>query len=137
MARNNPTSVSYNGRLDEDLAHRIYAGADIFLMPSRFEPCGLSQLISMQYGTLPVVSKVGGLVDTVKGYEPGKEDTATGFFINNFTENGIYATLEGALALYQHNRPVWTKLIRNAMRQDLSWDKSAQAYLDLYRKTLI
>ena len=106
-------------------------------MPSRFEPCGLSQLISMQYGTLPVVSKVGGLVDTVKGYEPGKEDTATGFFINNFTENGIYATLEGALALYQHNRPVWTKLVRNAMRQDLSWDKSAQAYLDLYRKTLI
>lgn len=137
LARNNPTSVSYNGRLDEDLAHRIYAGADIFLMPSRFEPCGLSQLISMQYGTLPVVSKVGGLVDTVKGYEPGKEDTATGFFINNFTENGIYATLEGALALYQHNRPVWTKLVRNAMRQDLSWDKSAQAYLDLYRKTLI
>ena len=76
-------------------------------------------------------------MDTVKGYEPGKEDTATGFFINNFTENGIYATLEGALALYQHNRPVWTKLVRNAMRQDLSWDKSAQAYLDLYRKTLI
>ena len=136
LARNNPASVSYNGRLDEDLAHRIYAGADIFLMPSRFEPCGLSQLIAMKYGTLPVVSKVGGLVDTVKGYQPGKEDTATGFFIEEFTEHGILQAVEGALAVF-NDRKRWNRLVRNAMRQDLSWDKSAQQYLELYRKTVI
>ena len=135
LARNNPASVSYNGRLDEDLAHRIYAGADIFLMPSRFEPCGLSQLIAMKYGALPVVSKVGGLVDTVKGYQPGKEDTATGFFIENFTENGICAAVEKALKVF-NDRQLWNRLVRNAMRQDLSWDKSAQDYLELYKKTI-
>ena len=137
LARNNPASVSYNGRLDEDLAHRIYAGADIFLMPSRFEPCGLSQLIAMKYGALPVVSKVGGLVDTVRGYRPGNEETATGFFIETFNEKGILQTLEQAINLFTNDRPTWTRLVRNAMRQDLSWDKSAQAYLELYRKTVI
>lgn len=135
LARNNPAEVSYHGKLDEDLAHRIYAGSDLFLMPSRFEPCGLSQLIAMKYGTIPVVSKVGGLVDTVKGYYPDSPD-ATGFFIDNFSENGIYATVDSALKVFADKR-TWNKLVRNAMRQDLSWDKSAQAYLNLYRKTII
>ena len=85
MARANAGTVSYNGRLDEELAHKIYAGADLFLMPSRFEPCGLSQLIAMKYGTLPIVSKVGGLLDTVVGYDGKNENTATGFFIDTFT----------------------------------------------------
>ena len=136
LARNNPTCVSYNGRLDEDLAHRIYAGSDMFLMPSRFEPCGLSQLIAMKYGSLPIVSKVGGLVDTVRGYREGNEETATGFFIDTFNENGIYATIEKALCVF-NDRQVWTRLVKNAMRQDLSWDKSAQAYLELYRNTIV
>lgn len=133
LARKYPGTVSYNGKLDEELAHRIYAGADLFLMPSRFEPCGLSQLIAMKYGTLPVVSKVGGLVDTVRGYNGKNEDTATGFFIDTFTEQGIYNTLEKALRVF-NNRKVWLRLVKNAMRQDLSWDKSAQVYLDLYKK---
>ena len=136
LARNNAGKVSYNGRLDEDLAHRIYGGADIFLMPSRFEPCGLSQLIAMKYGTLPIVSRVGGLVDTVKGYYAGQEETATGFFIDNFSEKGIAQTLDKALAVYQ-DKKLWLRLVRNAMRQDLSWDKSAREYLELYRKTVI
>jgi starch synthase len=136
LARNNPGKISYNGRLDEELAHRIYAGADLFLMPSRFEPCGLSQLIAMQYGALPIVSKVGGLVDTVRGYHPGNEDTATGFFIENYTQKGISDTLEQALAVF-NNRAVWTRLVKNAMRQDLSWDKSAKAYLELYSRTIV
>lgn len=105
-------------------------------MPSRFEPCGLSQLIAMKYGSLPIVSKVGGLVDTVRGYREGNEETATGFFIDTFNENGIYATIEKALCVF-NDRQVWTRLVKNAMRQDLSWDKSAQAYLELYRNTIV
>ena len=136
LARNNPGKISYNGRLDEELAHRIYAGSDLFLMPSRFEPCGLSQLIAMQYGALPIVSKVGGLVDTVRGYRPGNEETATGFFIEKYSQKGICETLEFALSVY-NNRTVWTRLVKNAMRQDLSWDKSAKAYLELYSKTIV
>ena len=135
IARANTGTVSYNRRLDEDLAHKIYAGADLFLMPSRFEPCGLSQLIAMKYGALPVVSQVGGLVDTVVGYDGTNENIATGFFIDSFTETGLYNTLQKALKVYQ-NSVLWNRLVRSAMRTDVSWDKSAQAYLDLYRKTI-
>lgn len=136
LARNNAGSVSFQGRLDEELAHRIYAGADLFLMPSRFEPCGLSQMIAMKYGTLPVVSRVGGLVDTVKGYTGENEETATGFFIEPFTMSGICKTLDKALHAFE-DKKLWLRLMRNAMRQDVSWDKSARAYLELYEKTVI
>lgn len=135
LARNHVGQVSFHGALNEELAHRIYAGADIFLMPSRFEPCGLSQLIAMKYGTVPVVSHVGGLVDTVRGYNGRNEDTATGFFIHPFTEKGLAQTLDNVLRVFA-DKKVWLHLVRNAMRQDLSWDKSARAYLELYRKTL-
>ncbi len=136
LARANAGTVSYSGRLDEDLAHKIYAGADLFLMPSRFEPCGLSQLIAMKYGTLPVVSKVGGLVDTVTGFDGKNENTATGFCIETLTPNGLYNAVNKALTVYK-NKVLWNRLVRSAMRQDVSWDKSAQMYLDLYRKTVI
>lgn len=135
LAKNNPESVAWFGRLDEDLAHKVYAGADLFLMPSRFEPCGLSQMIAMKYGTLPVVSKVGGLVDTVIGYEE-RPDAATGFFIEQFDEDGVFRALENALRLYEDKKK-WNKLVKNAMLQDHSWDKSAQEYLALYQKTVI
>jgi len=135
LADKHAGTVSYTGRLDEELAHLIYAGADMLLMPSRFEPCGLSQLIAMQYGTLPVVSRVGGLVDTVRGYKQGAQHTATGFFIDKLDENGITRTLQTALTLYGQ-KEVWLRLVRNAMRQDLSWDRSATDYLALYQKTL-
>jgi len=135
LARKYPESVSYHSRLDETLAHRIYAGADLFLMPSRFEPCGLSQLIAMQYGALPVVSRVGGLVDTVKGYNGKNENSATGFFIDSLSEQDIYNALDGALKVFK-NRTLWRRLVRNAMKQDLSWDKSAASYLDLYTKLI-
>ena len=136
LARNNAGQVAFVNRLDEDLAHRIYAGADFFLMPSRFEPCGLSQLIAMKYGALPIVSRVGGLLDTVQGYDGANEETATGFFINPFTEKGLCQALEQALAVYQDKKCL-LRLVRNAMRQDVSWDKSAEAYLALYRKTVV
>lgn len=135
LARKFPESVSYNSRLDEKLAHRIYAASDLFLMPSRFEPCGLSQMIAMQYGALPVVSRVGGLADTVKGYNGKNGESATGFFIGALSETEIYNTLESALKLFK-NRTAWRRLVRNAMKQDLSWDKSAAAYLALYKKLL-
>lgn len=133
LARNNPSCVAYRGRLDEELAHKIYAGADLFLMPSRFEPCGLSQLIAMKYGTLPVVSRVGGLADTVKGY-PASD--ATGFFIDPLSEDGICAALDTALQAYADKKQ-WFKLVKNAMAADNSWDKSAQEYINLYHKTII
>ncbi len=136
LARANAGSVSYHAKLDEDLAHKIYAGADLFLMPSRFEPCGLSQLIAMKYGTLPIVSKVGGLVDTVIGYDGKNENTATGFFIESFTQAGLYNAVVKAINTYK-NRVLFNRLVRSAMRQDVSWDKSAQAYLELYRKTIL
>lgn len=135
LAKKYPADIAYQGKLDEELAHQIYAGADLFLMPSRFEPCGLSQMISMKYGTLPVVSKVGGLVDTVVGYKDNSDNAAaTGFFIDNFSENGIYAALDKALSLYP-DKKLWNKLVKNAMLKDNSWDKSAQDYMELYKKT--
>lgn len=135
LAKKYPADIAYADKLDEELAHRIYAGADLFLMPSRFEPCGLSQMIAMKYGTLPVVSKVGGLVDTVTGYKDGSDNAAaTGFFINTFSENGIYAALDKALCLSE-DKKVWNKLVKNAMLKDNSWDKSAQDYMALYKKT--
>ena len=136
LARNNAGKVAFINRLDEDLAHRIYAGADFFLMPSRFEPCGLTQLIAMKYGTLPIVSHVGGLVDTVVGFNGINEETATGFFIEPLTEKNILQTVERALHVYE-DKKLLNRLVRNAMRQDVSWDRSAQMYLDLYQKTVI
>ena len=136
LAKKYPADVAYAAKLDEELAHKIYAGADLFLMPSRFEPCGLSQMISMKYGTLPVVSKVGGLVDTVSGYKDGAgTEGATGFFINTFSENGIYNALDKALTVFE-DKKTWNKLVRNAMQQDHSWDKSSRDYMVLYQKTL-
>ena len=112
------------------------APAVMFLMPSRFEPCGLSQMISMKYGTLPVVSKVGGLVDTVTGYKEGTDNAnATGFFIQTFSENGIYNALDKALNVFEDKR-TWNKLVKNAMLKDNSWDKSARDYIALYQKTV-
>ena len=136
LAKKYPASIAYVDKLDEELAHHIYAGADLFLMPSRFEPCGLSQMISMKYGTLPIVSKVGGLLDTVVGYKENSDNAAaTGFFIQQFSENGIQSALEQALAVYS-DKKMWNKLVKNAMLKDNSWDKSAQDYMALYKKTV-
>ncbi|ACC98771.1 Glycogen/starch synthase, ADP-glucose type [Elusimicrobium minutum Pei191] len=134
LAKNNVGKVAYVAKVDEELAHRVYAGSDIFLMPSRFEPCGLSQMISMRYGTVPIVSRVGGLLDTVKGYD-GITKYATGFFILEFSETGIERSLDYALKYYQDKR-CWGMLIKNGMEKDFSWTKSAQEYQDLYKKII-
>ena len=135
LAKKYPEDVALAAKLDEELAHQIYAGSDLFLMPSRYEPCGLSQMIAMKYGSLPMVTKVGGLVDTVVGYQEDSDNAgATGFFIEGFSERSIADTLAKALELYE-DKKIWNKLVKNAMLKDNSWDHSAQTYFELYKKT--
>jgi starch synthase len=112
--------------VDEELAHLIYAGADAFLMPSRFEPCGLGQMIAMRYGTAPIVHAVGGLADTVQDFDP-QAKTGNGFAFKGLTAANLVAMIERALSVYQDRR-LWQVLQRNAMKADFSWDKSAQGY---------
>jgi len=117
---------------DEELAHQIYAGSDIFLMPSFYEPCGLGQLIAMNYGTIPVVRAVGGLKDTV---QPVKMSSSiirgTGFTFENFSSKTLWPTIEKVLSLYK-DKKIWQQVQINGMKKDFSWKKSAREYLDLY-----
>ncbi len=125
--------IGYN----EELSHRIEAGADAFLMPSTFEPCGLNQLYSLRYGSLPVVRKVGGLADTVHDIETENfaNDRATGIVFTGATGDGLPEALLRTLQLYQ-NKIHWRQVQLAGMRQDFSWQRSAQAYLELYRASL-
>ena len=115
---------------DEDLAHLLYAGADLFLMPSHFEPCGLSQLISMRYGTVPVANKTGGLKDTVVEYDTAAQ-TGNGFLSDFSANESFEAALERALALYQ-NPEHWEIIKRNGMQRDSSWKRAAEIYAEAY-----
>jgi starch synthase len=102
-------------------------------MPSAFEPCGLSQMMSMRYGTLPVVSEVGGLRDTVEPYNP-VTGSGTGFSFGNFSGYWMVQTLEKALDVYEKNADAWKQLQHNAMTRDFSWDTASLAYVDLYKQ---
>jgi starch synthase len=124
MAAHLPGRMAYVQGYHEALAHRIYAGSDGFLMPSRFEPCGLAQLIAMRYGTPPIVRAVGGLLDTVKHWE-------TGFTFDAMDAGGV---LHGVSEFLKH--PNRQTVAKNAMRADFSWEKPARAYADLYRQLL-
>jgi len=127
-----PQTLAFKAIVNETLAHKIYAASDLFLMPSRFEPCGLSQMIAMRYGALPVVSKVGGLADTVEGYAEGKnQNTATGFFIKTLDSDGIAAALEEALYVWS-NKELRSKMIAAAMLKNFSWEKSSDKYLKCF-----
>lgn len=114
------------------LAHKIIAGSDAFLMPSRFEPCGLSQMYSMRYGTPPVVRYTGGLADTVQQYEEGK-GAGTGFVFEHPTPDGLYYTVGWACATYYDRPREFRQLAVNGMRKDFSWERSAAAYRNVYR----
>ena len=128
-----PQKMSANITFNLELAQQIYAGCDIFLMPSAFEPCGLSQMMSMRYGTLPVVSEVGGLRDTVEPYNAVTGE-GTGFSFGNFSGYWMVQTLEKALDLYEDDPKAWRKLQDNAMTRDFSWDTASLAYVDLYKQ---
>ncbi len=130
-----PEKIGLRIGFDEDLAHRIEAGADMFLMPSRYEPCGLSQLYSLRYGTVPIVRRTGGLADTVVPYSPSavREGRATGFAFGEATPEALLTAVLLALHVYE-NRSEWRSLIEAGMRTDASWAKSAQSYAELYRR---
>lgn len=133
-ATRQPDRIGLRIGFDEGLAHRIEAGVDVFLMPSRFEPCGLNQLFSLRYGTLPLVRPVGGLADTVRDADPTHlaAGEATGFHIHSPGAPALVATVDRALALYAE-RNAWRRVQRTAMKQDYSWNNSARAYQALYR----
>jgi starch synthase len=116
----------------EDLAHRIEAGVDALLMPSRFEPCGLNQLYSLAYGTPPIVHRVGGLADTVVGFDGSNVQSATGFTFDAATAPALRDTVLWAQRNY-HDPNLWTQIARNGMAQDYSWKHSAEIYTDVYR----
>jgi len=117
------------------LAQRIYAGADMFLMPSRFEPCGLGQLISLRYGTIPIVRETGGLADTVTEFN-SSTGVGNGFTFREYTGRALYGTIARALKLYREDPEAWKRLMRNAMEMDFSWARSGVEYLQLYRTAI-
>lgn len=122
------------GKFDNALAHQIYAGSDMFLMPSRYEPCGLGQLISLRYGTIPVVRATGGLDDTIQEYDAAA-GTGNGFRSEEYTSTALLDCLQRAVKTYKL-APRWKPLIANAMQCDFSWNVSAEKYVELYEKTL-
>ena len=134
LAAAHPDRIGVRIGFDEPLAHLIEGGADIFLMPSRFEPCGLNQMYSLRYGTVPVVRAVGGLADTVTDYAPGRV-TSTGFVFESYTPAALLEALNRALALYP-DRQRWEALQTTGMNQDHSWDRSAREYVKLYEACL-
>ncbi len=127
-----PDKLSANITFDVKLAQEIYAACDLFLMPSRFEPCGLSQMMAMSYGTLPLVHEVGGLRDTVQAYNP-VDGSGTGFSFDNLTPFWLNWALQTALDVYQNHPATWKKLQLQAMERDFSWDTACQSYLHLYQ----
>ncbi len=127
-----PESVAVHIGFSESLAHRIEAGCDVFLMPSRFEPCGLNQLYSLRYGTVPVVRATGGLADTVFEGEEGN-----GFVFVEYTAEAMLSALRRALDTYRNRLDRWTEMVERGMRGDYSWQSSARKYVKLYRRLAV
>jgi starch synthase len=133
LAWRHPGSVSVNILFNEGLARRVYAGADMFIMPSRYEACGLSQMIAMRYGTIPVVRETGGLKDSVINFDKYNVPEGNGFSFTNFNAHELLFTIKRGLTCYEE-KPLWEKIVSNSMHSDNSWNRSAQAYADLYAK---
>jgi len=125
-------NIKFFKGFNEELAHLIYSGGDIFLMPSLFEPCGLSQMISMHYGTVPVTRAVGGLSDTVFDVELNKD--GNGFLFFDYTQDSMLSAISRAIRLFS-DEAEWTELMKRGMQTDFSWNRSALSYLDIYNKT--
>ena len=121
-------------QFDGALAQQIYAGCDIFLMPSHFEPCGMGQMMAMRYGALPLVRATGGLADTVVNYDNGAADSGTGFVFEWQEAGAVEGTLDWALDVYETNPAAWRRMQQRGLRADFSWTKSAVEYIDLYEQ---
>jgi len=134
MAKAHQKNTSINLKFDATLAQKIYAASDLFLIPSRYEPCGLGQMISFKYGTIPVVRTTGGLKDSVKEFDPATKE-GNGFTFEEYKPEKLFSAIKKGLSLYR-NRDVWTELSRKVMALDFSWDVSAGEYIKLYRKIL-
>jgi starch synthase len=132
LAKKYPRQVSVTLRFDNALAHLIQAGADMLLMPSRFEPCGLSQIQAMRYGTIPIVRAAGGLAETVDNYDP-RAETGSGFVFKKYDADDMLKAVERALKLFQDKKR-WAKLMKNAMKQDYSWEAAGEKYAKLYAR---
>lgn len=137
LARQNPEQFGLRLAFSDAIAHLIEAAADIFLMPSRYEPCGLNQLYGLRYGTVPVVTATGGLVDTVVDATPENLATgvATGFHVSDFTADQLDQVLGEALRIRYHERETWQKIVETGMRQDWSWRHAAAQYETLYAES--
>lgn len=135
LALQYPEQLSVTIGYNETLAHRIEAGADIFLMPSAFEPCGLNQFYSLRYGTIPIVHGVGGLRDSVNNYVDEQSTEANGFVFFDYTTHALELTIERALTVFKE-KSQWQQLQLNGMNTDLSWTKSAQLYVEMYQSVV-
>jgi len=135
LKRKYPANFKVRIEYSEELAHKIYAGADIFLMPSLFEPCGISQMIAMRYGTVPVVRRVGGLKDTVKDAIEDPEN-GTGFVFDGFEVKEMMNAILRARVFYDmefcNSKRVWSEIVKRCMKQDFSWERSAREYEGIY-----
>ena len=127
-----PDKVFFYRGYHNELAHRIEAASDIYLMPSLYEPCGLNQMYSLRYGAVPVVRQTGGLADAVQPFDSDTKE-GTGFLFGPFVSEALRAALEAAMDVYSNPR-LWRRLVRNGMSQDFSWEKQVEEYVDLYRE---
>ena len=134
IGKENPKNTGIKIAFSEELAHKIEAGSDIFLMPSRYEPCGLNQMYSLKYGTIPVVRATGGLDDTIKNYSP-KTGRGNGFKFKASSAEALLKTVKKAVDLFKDSFN-WNRLIKNAMSEDYSWSASAKKYIQLYKTAL-
>jgi starch synthase len=136
LARSYPTRVHFEHGYSDELAHWIEAASDLFLMPSRYEPCGLNQMYSLRYGSVPLVRRTGGLADSVQPYEPARDgdaagDRGTGFVFEEYSAAALEEMLEEALDTFADERR-WDALVRRGMTQDFSWQRQVQRYVELY-----
>lgn len=138
IAVHNPGRASVTIGYNEPLSHQIMAGSDMFIMPSRFEPCGLNQLYGLAYGTPPIVNATGGLADSVidSNHAHIENRTANGFVMVEASADGLIACIRRAIEMYRHDKATWLQIQQTGMSQNLSWDKSAQEYLSVYQALL-
>jgi starch synthase len=132
--RTYPEKVAAYIGFNNELAHLITAGSDMYLMPSRYEPCGLNQMYSLNYGTVPIVRQTGGLADTVKDYHEFNEE-GNGFSFQDFTPHALFSSIERALALFPQ-KDIWLELVKRGMAEDFSWQHSARKYIEIYKKAM-